>query len=325
VTPRVTIGVPVFNGERYLADALDSILAQTFGDFELIISDNASTDRSGQIAARYAEADPRVRFVRNETNIGGPANFNRLLDLATGEYFKWAACDDMIAPDYLACCVEILDADRDVMMASTRIAIVDENGAVLRPLSRDIRDSDSRSPARRLKGLVLTRHGAFQVWGLMRTDAARAAGGHRPLPMGDRVLLVELALQGRIHLVNRELLMIRDHPGRTVRRLRSNYRRLEWHDPGRSSLMPHWEVLRLYSRAIAGAPLSRSERRACRFVLLRWLFFSWNWAKLAMDLLVRLNPRFIDLYEAVAGHLRQRRAARRRGGVADRVETLRDS
>jgi hypothetical protein len=152
---------------------------------------------------------------------------------------------------------------------------------------------------------------------VMRTAEARAAGGHRPLPMGDRLLLFELALRGRLHLIDDALFMLRDHPGRTVRRLRSNYRRLAWHDPNRPVLMPHWELTRHYLSAVREASLSRRDRLACRAVLLRWLFFQWNWAKMLFDVLVRLNPRFVDLYEAAAERQRKRRGARRRASESE--------
>src|SRR3954470_1068595 len=93
--PRVSIGLPVYNGQRFLAPAVSSLLAQTFADFELVICDNASTDDTEAICRRFAERDPRVRYHRNEQNVGAAPNFNRALALSTGQYFKWAAHDDL--------------------------------------------------------------------------------------------------------------------------------------------------------------------------------------------------------------------------------------
>ncbi len=87
--PRVSIGLPVFNGERYLARAIDSILAQDFRDLELVVCDNASTDRTAEICAAYARRDPRVRYHRNPRNLGAGPNYDRCFHLARGEYFKW--------------------------------------------------------------------------------------------------------------------------------------------------------------------------------------------------------------------------------------------
>jgi glycosyltransferase involved in cell wall biosynthesis len=101
--PRLSIGMPVFNGEKYLKEALDSILAQTYSDFELLISDNASTDRTEQICREYAAKDRRIRYYRNEKNIGAPKNFNRVFELSSGKYFRWATFTHPSAkPNYLA-------------------------------------------------------------------------------------------------------------------------------------------------------------------------------------------------------------------------------
>jgi len=113
--PKVSIGLPVYNGENYLRNALESILDQTFRDFEVIISDNASTDRTGEICREYAAKDPRIRYCRNDRNLGAAGNFNRAFELSSGEYFKWAAHDDVIERDFLSSCVSVLDEDPSVV------------------------------------------------------------------------------------------------------------------------------------------------------------------------------------------------------------------
>ncbi len=100
-TPAVSIGMPVYNGAGFIRDALDSLLAQTFTDFELIISDNASTDDTQAICAAYAARDPRIRYIRQPRNQGGVPNFLYVLQQARGDYFMWAAHDDIWAPDWL--------------------------------------------------------------------------------------------------------------------------------------------------------------------------------------------------------------------------------
>lgn len=99
--PTVSIGMPVYNGERYLKNALDALLSQTFLNFELVISDNASTDKTEEICTKYAASDKRIRYVRQQTNIGATANFKFVLDEAQGEYFMWAACDDIRSKDFI--------------------------------------------------------------------------------------------------------------------------------------------------------------------------------------------------------------------------------
>src|SRR5512139_3267591 len=120
--PRVSIGVPVYNGENFLKDALDSLLAQTFKDFEIVIADNVSTDQTEEICRSYAAKDARIRYYRNETNIGAGPNHNRVFELSRGEYFKWVCHDDMCAPEFLERCIEVLDRDPSVVLchAETR-------------------------------------------------------------------------------------------------------------------------------------------------------------------------------------------------------------
>lgn len=111
VPPRVSIGLPVFNGERFLAEAVESLLAQGFRDFELIISDNASTDRTGEICRRMAERDPRIRYLRQVRNIGAPANFTHVFDEARGDFFMWAAADDVWSANWLATILPLVEQE----------------------------------------------------------------------------------------------------------------------------------------------------------------------------------------------------------------------
>src|SRR5690606_4946715 len=110
-----SIGLPVYNAQAYLAHALDSLLGQTYRDFELVISDNASTDRTEAICRDYAARDARVRYVRQAENQGANWNFNEVFRLARGELFKWAASDDLCEPTLMEKCVAVLDARPDVM------------------------------------------------------------------------------------------------------------------------------------------------------------------------------------------------------------------
>lgn len=124
--PRVSVGMPVYNGARYLPGAVEAFLAQTFEDFELIISDNASTDRTAEIAAGFAARDPRIRYFRQSKNIGGAANFAFVLSEARGDYFQWAAHDDLWRPFWLERAVDALDADPEIGFAFPSFAIKDQ-------------------------------------------------------------------------------------------------------------------------------------------------------------------------------------------------------
>ncbi|MDH3692420.1 MAG: glycosyltransferase, partial [Gammaproteobacteria bacterium] len=130
--PRVSIALPVYEGEALVGRAIETTLAQSFEDFELIISDNASTDGTEDICRSYAAQDQRVSYHRNQTNIGASRNFNRAFELCSGHYFKWQAHDDEVAPNFLERCVEVLDEDASVVSAFSRMSVIDEQGAIIR-------------------------------------------------------------------------------------------------------------------------------------------------------------------------------------------------
>src|SRR5712691_1090037 len=154
-TPLLSIGLFVYNGERFLEEVLHSILSQTFTDFELIISDNASTDRTGELAQAYAKRDDRIRYYRNEKNMGAGWNVRRVYELATGKYFKWAAADDLLEPDLLRRCVEILESDPDCVVAYARTKEVDENGTFIKNYITPMK-TDSSDPVERFRGILMT-------------------------------------------------------------------------------------------------------------------------------------------------------------------------
>ena len=160
--PLLSIGLFVYNGERFIEKALDSILNQTFTDFEVIISDNASTDRTGDICRLYAQNDRRIRYYRNEKNMGAGWNVRRVCDLATGKYFEWAAADDMLEPGFLRACVETLEADPGYVVAHSKTRVVDENGKPVEdyvwPMATDSPDTVTR-----FREMLLNDHMCYQI------------------------------------------------------------------------------------------------------------------------------------------------------------------
>lgn len=152
--PAVSVGLPVYNGERYLAAAIESILAQTYGDFELLLCDNASTDATPEICRRYAAADPRVRYVRHPENLGAAENYNVAFRLARGRYFRWAAHDDLLEPRLLERCTAELDAaPESVVLCYPRTVLVDDEGRHLR-VHEDLMDLREARPHQRLRHVV---------------------------------------------------------------------------------------------------------------------------------------------------------------------------
>lgn len=252
--PRVTIGIPVYNGEQYLQTAIDSALSQTFEDLELIISDNASTDATAEICREYAAKDPRVRYFRNESNVGAAKNFNRLVHLSHGEYFKWLASDEAIEPRFLEVCVQHLDSDPGLVLACTNSIGHDELNHKIEKRWFDHRLDDDR-PHQRFRRVLERRVGmVLPIWGLMRLSLLKETHLIRSFVRSDHCLIVELALVGRFSQSPEHLAHIRSHANayHKMSRLTHNVEgRAEayWFDPENVSIivLPHWRRLKEYA------------------------------------------------------------------------------
>ena len=193
--PLVSIGLPVYNGERYVARAIESLLAQDFHDFEIIICDNASTDSTVEICTAYAGRDPRIRLYRNPRNLGLAGNFNRTVELAEGTYFKWAAHDDWHAPESLRLTVQELDKHPRAVVCATGVALVDEHAIEFDRWIPDASLADPRAHVR-LRRLLSTLGETHPMYGLLRTQALRQTELIQGYVGSDRTLLAALALRG---------------------------------------------------------------------------------------------------------------------------------
>lgn len=281
--PRVSVGLPVHNGERFLPAALESLLTQRYGDFELVISDNASTDRTEEICRAAAARDLRVRYHRNARNLGGSANHNVVVHRSRGEYFVWASHDDLRAPAFLERCVPPLDARPELVICFGRTREVDAEGTPLPTRPFDPRTEAPR-PSDRFRGLIGMEHRLDPIYGVIRLGVLRRTPLEGPYPDSDRVLLAELALYGPFHQVDDELLLRRRHAGQSTRVFPGRHQRTQWFDPeARDPLVfPHFRQFREYLASIRRVPLPAAERRACYAAMGRWLAV--NRRRLAADL-----------------------------------------
>lgn len=226
-TAKVFIGLPVYNGQTCLAEAIESVLSQTFGDFTLFISDNASTDATEEISRRFAAADPRVVYHRHTVNMGAAPDFNFCVDAARGSYFKWMAHDDKLAPEYLERCVELLDADPGAVLCHAGVISIDAQGRRTVPydLEHDFNDPDVGTRFARAMALD---HACVTVFGVIRLDALKQTPKIAPFVGSDRSLLAELALHGTLEYAQQRLFLWREHKTRSVRMKRSD--RVAWFD-----------------------------------------------------------------------------------------------
>ena len=274
MAPRVSIGMPVYNGERYLEGALESILSQDYADFELIISDNASADATESICRKAARADGRVRYYRNAENMGAAYNYNQAFELGSGEYFKWAAHDDLWEPSLLGRCVAVLsDAPDDVVLCYPKTILIDEGGARLGGYE-DNMDIRVRSPHGRLRRVLKNLQMCNAVFGLMRRKALQSTRLIGRYMASDMVLLAELSLRGQFWEVPEQLFMRRRHSGASCFANVTPPARAAWFDPANRgrAVVPTLRLFAEHLMAVRRAPLSTRERLRCyRVVMEHWL------------------------------------------------------
>ena len=275
--PRVSVGMPVYNGANFIEEALDSILDQTYSDFEVIICDNASTDRTPVICKSYSARDERIKYHRNDRNMGGANNFNRTFELSSGIYFKWAAHDDVIAEDFLAKCIEVLEGDPTVAVCSALTGSINENGELQRVWRHSMR-TDSHKPHERFFDLLYYPY-RQALYGLIRSSTLQKTNLLGSFHDSDGNLLIELALHGRLVELPELLFFDRVHPEKYTVSNTTPEERAAWFNPnGNHSTFhfPRWKAVRGYCAALKSAPLTASERASCIAGLLRWMGARWR-------------------------------------------------
>jgi|WetSurMetagenome_2_1015567.scaffolds.fasta_scaffold03294_4 glycosyltransferase involved in cell wall biosynthesis len=274
--PTVTIGLPVFNGELLIRQTLESILQQTFADFELLIGDNASTDSTLGICAEFASRDPRIRILTSETNKGAAPNYNRLVHEAAGRYFRWQPHDDLIAPTFLEQCVGYLEAHPSIILCYPSTCAIDENGKPFDRKPEDTLDVTAAQPAVRLRqyfeSSFLNRQ-CNAVLGVVRTHVLRTTGLIGPYTASDKILLTELALRGPFHQLPEALFFRRYHSQGSLAVHPNPAERDGWFDSHKRNrrAFVQWKWFAANIGAIHRAPLSIKESFAS--YLQMWRYF----------------------------------------------------
>jgi len=277
-TPRLSIGVPVYNGADYIAEAINSHLEQDFGDFELVVSDNCSDDGTADIVHQIAAGDPRVSYSRNDTNVGGPANFNRLFRLTNGELFRWAAADDRIEPGYLSKVVAMMDADPAIVIGHAESLLIDPQSEPMLEMDQGFLGGDgfleaiklhppagderfhSTEPHHRIDAVINNNHRNFYIFGIMRRATMMQTRLHGAFYGGDRTLLVEMATRGTFRKVPEALFASRSHAKNSGRN-GLNFEELKQH--GAQDLSFASQVMKGYVSAVRSAGLSKSDELKC--------------------------------------------------------------
>jgi glycosyltransferase involved in cell wall biosynthesis len=280
--PAVTIGLAVYNGEAYLRATLDSLLAQTFTDFELVISDNASTDRTSEICREFAAADGRIRYSRNDINIGSVRNHRKTLELARGKYFRWASANDLCRPTLLEKCAEALNSHPDVVVAFGLTTLIDDDGNVIGENNQHLHLVEEQPGDRFIQ--YLSRVGLInQFAGLTRTAALRKARPVGDYIASDIVLLAELTLLGKFFEIQEPLYIRRisqnaTTQGKTISELQKFYNPMK---ANRVSL-PLWRQQGELFRAILRSDIPYADK--CRAAWFVFKCFYWRRSRLSGEL-----------------------------------------
>jgi glycosyltransferase involved in cell wall biosynthesis len=280
----------VYNGENYLPEAIDALLSQTFLDFRLVISDNASTDATAQICQAAAASDQRVVYHRQEHNLGAAPNYNAVFDGVASELFMWATHDDLKYPTYVERCVERLDQDPAIPLAYGRYEEIDGEGrkgavADARP------ELGSPDPAVRLERVITRgsgrwpRNNTYPIFGVIRSSVIRTTAMHGSYQGSDRVFLAEIALAGPFAEIDDVLMGYRFHAAQSMAAATgAGSDRASWFDTSRAGKpgWPGWRRQREFLNAIERSPLAAADRRRCKAVVARSVLGG-EWRYLAAD------------------------------------------
>lgn len=272
--PPLTIGLPVCNGEAYVAEALKDIVEQTFGDFDLVISDNDSTDGTGEICREFAARDPRIRYHRNPRNLGIGPNFNRVFELCQTRYFKWICHDDRHAATFLERCIDVLEQDPQVVVSFTGVGLIGQYGEPLRwdRTRRSYLDSrgvpvyamepphigEGPTPQHRFRDILHHMSACNPFYGVFRADALRKIAWRKNYFGHDKVVLAEVLLLGRLNQIDETLFFKRWHEGQSTDH--STREKAALINPDRYSGNAQLLMLRDYVAAIWRTPFSPTQR-----------------------------------------------------------------
>jgi len=297
-TPRVSVGIPVYNGEKYLSEAIDSVLSQTYSDFEIVIADNASTDATPDICKSFADKDDRIRYVRNAENLGASPNYRRVFELARGEYFCWMPADEAMLSQYLEKLSAVLDQEPDVVLAFPHYLIrTDSDDPRPHPASRD---TDLRHPTARERIRKMFRERIvgpnWPIFGLYRKSVLAQTQLLRPLIGADDYVTLEMALLGKLGQVPDELYVLRTHADAWHQARHKQAKGLAklfgtetvwaaaWFDPTNKRMkvvFPHWRRIREFFLLFMRSDESFRDRLAMALVLPTYI--GHHWRRLAME------------------------------------------
>lgn len=287
--PKVSIAIPTYNCASYIAQSIESLLGQTYGDFELVISDNASTDGTEEVCRRYAAQDQRVRYVRRTENIGGPGNFRYVFSLCSGQYHKWSTADDYWHPEFLKEAVSVLDQRGDVVLCYPKTRLIDAQGNTLSDYDDKLNLMDD-SPRVRFRGLYDLIGLCNAHLGLLRREAMLKTNLIAAHKASDVDFLGEMALLGKFWLLPDVRFFRRFHEESSSWARKNDDHQKRYYDPSNKSKisLDTWRRLRFQWGMVWGSSIGLGDKLALSSDLARWTRY-----------------QRVDLSRELLGHLRQ--------------------
>ena len=278
----ITTGMAVFNGERYLENAIRANLDQTMPDFELVISDNASTDGTQAICREYAGKDSRIRYYRNARNIGAARNFNKVFELSRGEFFRWSNADDLVEPQLLERTSAVMRSRPDVVIAYGKTQLIDSDDAPIE-IYDDNLDIQQESTVDRYRDFFRRVGLTNIIYGLMRSSAVKRTRlmGNGKLPAGDINFMAAMILQGKFVELPGVLFHRRVHEQAFSANPDPEAEASFWRGSGNMAKLPHWRSELANVGAVVRAPISLHEKLSLLGYSARRM--SWHRDKLIAD------------------------------------------
>jgi glycosyltransferase involved in cell wall biosynthesis len=276
--PLVTVGLPVYNGERFVSKSLDTLLAQTFEDFKIVISDNASTDRTGEICREYASRDRRIEYHRNPTNIGLAGNLNLTSSMCRSKYFRWATADDFCAPELLAEHVPVLESDPEIALCYSQAWLVDEHDVPYESW-KDKLHLMQDDPVERFELVVKNILRVHHHLGLMRTEFLQQTRGLASHISSDQGLIAELSLLGKFFQLEKPLFFRRMHRGSSSWETFNENHQARYYHPANVKRIPFGRLRfhAYYVSVVRRSALSATQRLELYAFLARYSAAEWRW------------------------------------------------
>ncbi|GGX49644.1 glycosyltransferase family 2 protein [Saccharospirillum salsuginis] len=286
---KVAIGLPVYNGERYLEETLDSVLSQTFDDFDLFIADNASTDRTETICRDYASRDHRIHYIRNPLNLGAAKNYTCCFQPAKAPYFRWQNADDPIEPTLIERCVSVLDSEPEVILAYGKSKIIDENGLV----TSDYEDNlNLTNPvvSQRFKECIHNIGLQNLMYGLIRRDVLERTALLGDYLASDINLIGELSLYGQFREIPEHLFNRRMHPQASSWDRKDIDRQKDFWNPAKRRLvMQTWRSIYEFYKAVYQAPIPLKDKAIISRFLIKRAYWHKTYMKNELVDLIRFG------------------------------------